>query len=58
MNVDLKRSLIVDSSFEQRMDRVGQFALREKKAKKVGVDDFVKLKELGNGKYGRVYLVR
>jgi len=28
------------------------------KARKVTVDDFTRLKELGNGKYGRVYLVK
>jgi serine/threonine protein kinase len=28
------------------------------KKKKVTVDDFVRIKELGNGKYGRVYLVK
>lgn len=54
-NFDMKRSLVVDSSYEHRL---GQFPLREKKARQVSVDDFEKLKELGNGKYGRVYLVR
>lgn len=44
MNMDLKRSLIVDSSFEHRIERLPQFPLREKKPKKVSVDDFVKLK--------------
>ena len=28
------------------------------KKRKVTVDDFVRIKELGNGKYGRVYLVK
>jgi serine/threonine protein kinase len=32
--------------------------LPKPRARKVSVDDFVKIKELGNGKYGRVYLVR
>lgn len=44
MNMDLKRSLIVDSSFEHRVERPPQFPFREKKPKKVSVDDFVKLK--------------
>lgn len=40
-NIDLKRSLVVDSSFEHR---ASQFPAREKKARRVSVEDFAKLK--------------
>ena len=28
------------------------------KPRKISVDDFIRIKQLGNGKYGRVYLVK
>ena len=32
--------------------------MKPPKQRKITVDDFIRIKELGNGKYGRVYLVR
>ena len=49
---DMKRSLVLDSSSHP----VPNFPM-PKRVRKVRVEDFQKIKELGAGKYGRVYLV-
>jgi serine/threonine protein kinase len=56
---DMKRSMVIQGSFD-RLQSPPPFLLqrKESKAKKaVSADDFVKIRELGNGKYGRVSLV-
>ena len=56
---DLKRSMVVGGTFE-RMQSPPPFLVQRKESKMkkpASVDDFVKIKELGNGKYGKVSLV-
>lgn len=53
----MKRSQVV----EPTNNLVSSFdfgRVKPPKPRKVTVDDFIRIKELGNGKYGRVYLVR
>ena len=58
--VDMKRSQVVEPTFENnKVQSLSNWSRGSKqKARKVTVDDFVRIKELGNGKYGRVYLVK
>ena len=51
---DMKRSLCVDSNTGTHT--MPTFPM-PKRVRKVRVEDFHKIKELGAGKYGRVYLV-
>lgn len=56
---DLKRSMVIGGTYE-RMQSPPPFLIQRKESKMkkpVSVDDFVKIKELGNGKYGKVSLV-
>ena len=53
----MKRSQVVEPSGKL----MGSFDFSRSsrpKQRKITVDDFIRIKELGNGKYGRVYLVR
>ena len=56
----MKRSQVVEPTFQSNNIKASlEFPRRAKpKPRKISVDDFVRIKELGNGKYGRVYLVK
>ena len=58
--VDMKRSQVVEPTFESnKITSLSNWSRGSKqKNRKITVDDFVRIKELGNGKYGRVYLVK
>lgn len=56
----MKRSQVVEPTFENNKPlSLSNWSRNSKpKPRKITVDDFVRIKELGNGKYGRVYLVK
>lgn len=58
--MDMKRSQVVEPTFESnKTTSLSNWSRGSKqKVRKITVDDFVRIKELGNGKYGRVYLVK
>lgn len=56
----MKRSQVVEPTFESNRMKLAQDfpKIPKPRPRKITVDDFIKIKELGNGKYGRVYLVK
>lgn len=53
----MKRSQVVEPT--SKLMSPPEFGrMKPPKQRKITVDDFIRIKELGNGKYGRVYLVR
>lgn len=56
----MKRSQVVEPTFESNKGTsLSNWSKGSKpKNRKVTVDDFIRIKQLGSGKYGRVYLVK